>query len=243
MAERRAGPAPERSPAGAEVEGSGRKTPFIPAGWLILAPRWVAIGWVIILAVCVSLAFGVFYLYRQHRSLKAEHSNWEAQRLAVERSRQETSEQLSAERQTKEELSRQLEIEREKRAEAEELVARLQERKPVVITSVLLSPTIFERGGSPKIVTLKAGTKRVYLRLQLDDGQRYSRYSVLLTTFDGRRVWGEESLNAARVRNGRLTLALPPSILEYEDYRIELRGLSDNGESVHVADYVFKVRK
>ena len=152
-------------------------------------------------------------------------------------------ERLSEERQTKEELNKQLEIEREKRAEAEELVARLQERKPVVIASGRLSPTVFERGGSPKTVTLKAGTKRVYLRLQLDDGQRYSRYSVLLTTFDGRRVWGEESLDAGRVRNGRLTLPLPPSVLEYEDYRIELRGLSDNGESVHVADYVFKVRE
>jgi hypothetical protein len=188
----------------------------------------------------------ILYLYSQKKG-------WEAQRAAVERSSQEARERLSEEMQGKAELSRQLEIEKEKRAQAEEkaeeLAAQMRARqpdkinRPETITSIILAPTTLERGGNSKVLSLKAETGRVQLQLELDEGQRYSQYSVLLTTFDGRRVWSRNSVAASQIKQGRLNLVLPASLLEYEDYKIELKGLSENGDFVHVADYLFKARR
>jgi hypothetical protein len=205
-----------------------------------LAPRFATIGGLVILLVCLSLIIWIFYLYSQKRG-------WEAQRIAVERSSQEALEMLSKEKLEKAELQRQLEIEKEIRAQAEEqaeeLIAQALPRRPERITSILLTPATLERGGNSKTVSLKAETGRVQFQLELDENYRHSRYSVVLTTFDGRRVWSKDALDAGQTRGGRLTLTLPSSLLEYEDYRIELKGLTDNGDFVHVADYIFKVRK
>jgi flagellar biosynthesis protein FliP len=236
-------PGEKTTSATAEIEDSARKFPLIPAGLQNLTPRFTAIVGLAILLVCFSLVFWIFYLYSQKRDWEAQHRNSESERLAVERSNQEARKQLSEEIQGKEDLSRQLEFEKEKRAQAEELVAQLQARKPERITSILLNPTALERGGSSKPITLKADTKRIQFQLALEEPQRYRRYSVLITTFDGRIVWSKDSLDPSQIKRGRLTSVLPSSLFGYEDYRIELKGLTDNGDYVHVADYIFRVRK
>lgn len=207
-----------------------------------------ATAWLLISLACITLLVWAFYHYYQKRS-------WEAQMAAVERSNQEARDKLSELTQGQAELNRQLELEKERRARAEELIAQLENRKPGEITrpdgsdnaerttSLLLSPAALDRGGNSKTVRLKAGSKPIQLQLELGEGKRYSRYSLLLTTFDGRKVWSKDSIDASQIRQGRLFLTLPSSLLEYEDYRIELKGLADNGELVHVADYIFKVRR
>lgn len=223
-------------------ESSAGAFPLIPSALKNLAPRSTAAGWLFVSLVCFSLLSWILYHYYQKR-------NWEAQMTEVERSNQEAREKLSELMEGKAELSRQLEDERERRERAEELIAQLQVRKPDGTTrpdriaSILLTPATLERGGNSKTISLKAESKRIQLQLELGESQRYSRYNVLITTFDGRRVWSKDSIGAGQIKQGRLTLVLPSSLLEYEDYRIELKGLSDTGDFVHIADYLFKVRK
>jgi hypothetical protein len=229
-------------PATSEPESSDETFQLIPPGFKNLAPRSAAIGWLFVSLVCFSLLSWIVYLYYQKRG-------HEAQMAAVERSNQETREKLSELMKGKEELSRQLEDEKERRSRAEELIAQLQVRQPDEITrpnritSILLAPAALERGGNSRTISLKAETKRIQLQLEVGESQRYSRYSVLLSTFDGRKVWSKDSIDASQIKQGRLSLVLPSSLLEDEDYRIELKGSSDNGDFVHVADYIFKVRR
>ncbi len=218
------------------AETSASAFSLIAAGLRNLRPRFTAITGLITLLVCFSLVYWIFHLYSQKRG-------WEAQRAAMERSNQEARERLREEAQGRTELNKQLGIERERRAKAEELAAQLQSRGPGEVTSIVLYPTMFERGANSKTVTLKPKTGRIQIQLELDSSQHYDQYSVMLTTFDGRKFWSKDSIRPAQSQQGRLTLVLPPSLLKYEDYRIELRGLSANGNFVHVADYTFKVRR
>jgi hypothetical protein len=109
--------------------------------------------------------------------------------------------------------------------------------------SVALQPTVFERGGSSKTVTLTPGTRRIQLQLQVNQAQSYARYSVTLITFEGKKIWSKNAIPASQIKHGRLTLLLPSSLLKYDDYRAELEGSSEDDKSTHVADYTFKVRK
>lgn len=219
-------------------------SPLIPAGLKNRTLRFTATGLAAILLVGGSALFLILYLYSQQRSLKA-------QLVVAERSNQEAREKLSEESKGKTELSKQLEIdrekleiEREKRARAEELITQSRIPRPDISTSLIfLTPMTLDRGSNSKTITLRAESKRVKFQLEVDENQRYSRYSALITTFDGRSVWSKDSIDARQIKRGRLTLVLPSSLLGYEDYRIELKGLSDSGDSVHVADYIFKVRK
>ncbi len=233
----------ELTTAKSKSDSSANDFPLIQPGFFNqFAGRPATIGWLSVLLVCLVLLSWIVYLYSQKRS-------WEVQLAAVERSNQEAREKLREATQGHAELSKQLEDERERRAKAEELIAQLQIPKPGgstnlgSITSLVLIPATLERGGNAKTVKLTAETKRIQLQLQLGANQRYGKYSVHITTFDGRNVWSDDSIGAGQIKRGRLTLVLLSSLLEYDDYRIELKGLPDSGEPVHVADYIFKVRK
>lgn len=187
------------------------------------------------LLLSMALVYLVFQLYSQRR-------DWQAKQAAMERGAQDMLEKLKAESQGRDELAKQMEIEKEKRARAEDLVAVLQSHGPGEVPSIVLAPTTFERGSNPKTIILKPNTARVRLHLELDSSQQYAEYDVLVTTFDGRKVWNKDSIGLKQVKRGRLSVTLPSHVLRYEDYRIEVKGLS-SGNRIHVADYIFKVRK
>lgn len=229
-------PEKETISARPEVETTAPAFSLFAEGLRSVAPRFSAIAPLVALLVCLSLIYWIFHLYSQKRA-------WEAQRTVMERSNQEALDEVKEEAQGRADLGQRLEIEKEKRAKTEELLAQLQSRRPETVTPIFLSPTTFERGGSSKTVTLKPKTGRIQLQLELDQSQRYTQHSVLITTFDGRKVWSKDSIPPSQINQGKLTLVLPSSLLKYEDYRIELRGLSETGNFVHVADYTLKVRK
>jgi hypothetical protein len=221
--------------AAPEPDGPDHAPPAILAGLKNFTSRFNWAGGFALLLVCLALFSWLFYRYYQTRRREAEQG-------AVERSRQEAREKLSEGAENKAELSNQSESNQGEREAPERLVIQQQTHKPEKIASILLAPAALERGGSSKTVRLKTGTRRVRLQLELGEGERYDRYSVLISTFDGRPVWSKDSLDAGQVKNGRITLTLPSSLFGYDDYRIELKGLPDAGTPVHVADYVFKVR-
>lgn len=199
----------------------------------IFTPRFRA---AVAMLLCLSLIYWVFRLYSEKNAL-------EAQRQRFERSIKETTDKLKEVNQRGTDLAREIETERQKREQAEDLLAQLQSHGPAAMPFIVLSPTPFERGGNSKAVTLKLQTKRIQLRLAFDPDQIYSQYNVMITTFDGRQVWSRDSIPPIYLKQGKLNLSLPSSLFEYEDYRIELKGLAENGTLTHLADYTFKVRK
>lgn len=225
----------EPVPTHSEQEAPGHKFSIIPTGLKDWVPRLI---WVTFALVC--FAVGAWFIYRYTQ----RGSNPEVERITVERDKQETPDNTPQKTRGHAENGGPVEREKEKRERPEESVAQSQAPRPNRISSILLAPAALERGGGgSQTLTLKAETKQIQLQLELDESQRYGRYDVLLTTFDGRKVWSKESFDAGEIKRGRLTLVLPSSLLEYEDYRIELKGLPETGDPVHVADYIFKVRK
>ena len=218
-----------------EPEDSGRSLNIIPAGLKNFTPRFRWAAAFAIMLVCFGLLCWFIYYYSQTRPQDVN------QPLA-EQGNREGSEKPSEEAAGKETPDRRSETEKEKRETPEESSTPRQPRRQDSVASILLAPSMLERGGGSKTIKLKTGTGKIQLQLELDEGVRYERYSVLISTFDGRRVWSKDSLDAGQITKGRVTLTLPSPLFEYDDYKVELKGLPEGGEPVHVADYVFKVR-
>ena len=198
--------------------------------------HFTVLAWVFMAIAGITLVAGLVYKHLQKKTL-------EAQSVALEQSSRKIREELQTETLRSAELSRQLEIERQKRIASEALVAQLRSPNLTGLTTITLSPTTLERGGSSQIMRVRSETRPIQLQLELDTDQRYNRYSVLITTFDGHLVWSVDSLNSNQIKQGRLKVMLPAALLKPEDYKIALTGLADSGDSAHVADYIFKIRK
>jgi len=209
---------------------------LIVAGFRRLPPFYSATVGLSLLLMLGALTYLALRSYSDRRA-------WMAQRAAWERNAADAENKLAQQSRDASELGKQLEQERDKRILAEESLAQLQARESSSLMSILLLPTTFERGGNSKTVTLTPGTARVQIQLQINQTQPPEQYSVAITTFDGRSVWSKNAIHASQIKHGKLNLLLPSSLLKYDDYRAELKGLSEDGSSMHLADYTFKVRK
>jgi hypothetical protein len=204
-----------------EIRNSSSNT-TVTAGFLgkLGNPR---AGWITFVFVGLLLAAWIVYLQVQKRKL-------ETMRAAAEQSNRETTSKLGDEVERNLLLSRELEAERQKRQKAEEMLAQSQPGRSPGVLSILLTPATFERGsGNAKVAKLTANTDRIRLLLTLGQGATYERYSLLIATFGGRKVWSSDSITKASIRQGRLEVVLPGNLVEYEDYRLELQGVSDAG--------------
>jgi hypothetical protein len=206
----------------------------------ILAQTFMRRRFATALVLILALLLGglIYWTVRLNFQKRLLEQQW----AVMEQRNQEMQKRLEEESQGRSETARQLGIEREERAKAEDLLAQLRSHQSAGFSTITLSPTAFERGTSPRTASLKPKTPQVQLVLRLDPGQ-FEQYGVVLTTFAGITVWSKDSIPASQAKSGRLVLVVPASLLSYEDYRIELRGLSANGASAHVADYAFKVRE
>ena len=194
------------------------------------------LGWIVPLVLGISLLAWIAYLYSSRRAL-------EDQRLAAERSADETRRKLEEQLHANNELSQQLQSETERRTRAEALIAQMQTGESLRVTSIILAPAATERGGGgPQTVSLRTRSKRVRIQLELDDAGRFNRYSVTISTVGGHRVWENDSLRPDRTKLDTLTLLLPAKLFEYEDYKIELKGQASDSSFVYIDDYLFKVR-
>lgn len=213
-------------------EGSTRTLPPMPPGMKFFTPRLTRAAGLALVVACFTLIFWLLYSYSQRPRPQP----------VVEQNAPEAREKPPAEDVGKVVTRETPEATPSKNATPEEVVVPQHKRRPDAVASVLLAPTTLGRGGGSDTVRIRTGTRRVQLQLEVDEGRRYDRYSVLVTTFEGRKVWSMDALDAGQITKGRLALTLPSSLLTYNDYRVELKGLPDGGEPVHVADYVFKVR-
>lgn len=192
------------------------------------------------LGLIVLLFAGLVFVFilqyqRQNRELLA-------QRVELERNFQDVREKLNQESQNSAELNKRLDLETEKRTKAEEALAQSRNSGSPAITSVVLLPTTFQRSGGAKTVSLNPGTNRLQLLLEIPFETNYSAYDLRIKTFDGQQIWSRALIPASQIKQSKLSLILNSSLFPYNDYRIELLGLTDNGTAL-VADYAFKVRK
>jgi len=209
---------------------------LIARGLRGLPKAFSATAGLVLLVLVGGSIYVVFHYWRQSRELLD-------QRAALERNVQEVHEQLSREIQDSSELGKRLDLESKMRTQAEEALALSRNREPASVASVVLLPTIFERGGGSKIVSLNANANLLRLVLEVPATPPYRTYNVLMETFDRRVVWSRNSIPASQIKQNKLSFVLSSSLFPYDDYRIELLGVSENGDSRLVADYAFKVRK
>lgn len=227
-----AGPSEITPPA---KEDTGHTPPFKLRSPKNFMPRLAWAGGFFLLLVCLALASWFFYRRAQTRPAGTNQA--------------ETNHGGKGPRETPTEEAVGKEVPGgrpvvggEKHGTPEETPEPRPPRRSESVASILLSPATLERGGGSTTIRLKTGTSKVQLHLELDEGARYNRYGVLITTFDGRRVWSNDSLDSGQISKGHIALTLPSSLFGYDDYKVELKGLPESGEPVHIADYVFKVR-
>lgn len=216
-------------------QGSEHLIPIIPLDLRTSRRLLICFGALSLALVCVALVAVIAYFHSEKKA-------WDVTRVALEKDRLTANEQLRVETRRREQIARQLEIEMQKRISTEELVAELRphfRNRPI---PVFLTPAGIERAHGANVVTVKMGPSRI-LQLELDPNWQFSRYGVLLTTFDGAKISTPDSLDSSHIKQGNLELLVPGSSLKAQDYKIALSGLSDSQDPVHLADYVFKVRK
>jgi anti-sigma factor RsiW len=209
---------------------------LIGAGFKGLPAAFTAAAGLIVLLLAGASIYFIVHYQRQTRELLS-------QRAALELTEQKVREQLSEEMQNSSELRKQLNLEAEKRAQAEETLSQLRNPAPKSIISVVLLPAIFQRAGGSKTVTLNAESKRLQLLLEVPSESRYPSYNVVIKSFDGAQIWSRNSIPATQIKQNKLSLILTSSLFPYNDYRIELHGVTEDGASPLVADYAFKVRQ
>lgn len=122
------------------------------------------------------------------------------------------------------------------------MLAQLQGKGLQSFITITLKPVYFERGDNSKLDTFKITTPQVKLRLVLEGEPSFAKYNIAITTFGGRPV-RNFSLTADHVRQGILTIPLPTHVLGYDDFKIELKGASANGDFEHFADYAFRLAR
>ena len=185
--------------------------------------------------IFVLLCSWSLYLGYKQRNLGAREAG--AEQIA-----RKANEVLNAELARRNELIEELESERKQKEQAEALLAQLQSKKLQLFTTVTLKPEHFERSTTSNLHTVKVITPQIKIQLILEAHREYEKYNVLVTTFDGRKVQNF-SLKASQIQQGKLTITLPTNVLGDDDFKIELKGASANGDFEHVGDYVFRLAR
>jgi hypothetical protein len=193
-------------------------------------------GWAVTSLVLVLLSSSVVYLLYKKRAM-------ETRQASVEQMIKNVGDKLNQETARSTELDAELSAERERRQKAEELLSQLQDQDAPRVTTVLLTPTSFQRGEGSRFVRLRLSTGQIRLQLMVGQELRFDRYSVIISTFDNREVWKTNSLDSHSARQGKLSLILPTDLFSPQDYRIEVRGSSGGQDSVHVADFAIRISR
>jgi hypothetical protein len=193
-------------------------------------------GWAVAALIGVVLVSVILDMRHKERL-------FEAQRMSIMRNAGDAEANLREQTVRGAALANELETERKRRQMAEDLLAKLRVVPPDGTASVILQPTTMERGGASKVVRLKISTGRVRVQLVVGEDRPYESYRVLISTFDNHSVWNSDSISPNQIISGKLSVTLSAKLFRYEDYKIELRGSSVNGDSTHLADYLLMVRR
>lgn len=111
------------------------------------------------------------------------------------------------------------------------------------VASVTLTPLLTRDAARANTLTLRPGTSAARLRLAFRGGD-YRRYTVVLQTVEGGRVWsGAASASEMAGEGGVVVVNVPAGALRRKDYVIALSGVTAGGETKEINEYFLTVRK
>ena len=211
-------------------------------------PRWqspvaryaLAAAALVLVALPFVLAWQVWRLRGQVEQIRA------SQNLASP-SEQELQGQLAEQQARNDELARLLQQAQEKSTQLEQEVQRLggsrSDHPQPLIAALTLTPGGLRSSGQSQLLTLKPGTSQAQLHL-LVRAPAYASYQAFLETESGKPVWASGSLKP-QPAGGRihLRLSLSAQLLSRGDYRLRLRGRTDQGQDEEAGSYYFRVAK
>lgn len=188
-------------------------------------------------AVVLVIAAAAAWLLYENTRLKGEINDFQAERARFEQKEREMSNQAAEQRERERELTARIESEQSERRQLEQQLAESMPQPPAIFE---LASTATRSGAAAKSLNIPSATKRVELRLYVEQGD-YIAYRAVLQTAEWKKIWSRDGLKASTTSSGKVvTLNLAAELLSGGDYILTL-GAKADGSYEDVGEYSFKV--
>jgi hypothetical protein len=181
-------------------------------------------------------------------ALQKRIKQMEARQVVLEQREQELQGQIDKQQNDREAIAKDLESESRKRDQLEQDLIALQEAGPLIssnnIETIELNAASVSRGeGELRMVRIHSGVSRLQIRIDLGKEDYYKSYSAVIRTFEGREIWNKDQISPGRANPGRLIITLGSSLFANDDYTLTLKGRTEDGGTLEIRDYSFRVRR
>lgn len=208
----------------------------------IRLPLAVAAALIVLLAAGLSLLLVERQLLR--RDIQTHLAQRETEQEASRQKAQALEQQLTAQRAHTEQLQTALEQAEQRTESQAREIARLQ-NLPSPIATLIFPALSLLKGDAPQTtltLILEPHTQWVSLAVPIGGKEEYSRYSALLQTRDGQRVW-EQAPRPLRASSRTLVFRLPADKLPPDDYTLTVTLTAKKDDLPLPRDYHFTVVK
>ena len=181
-------------------------------------------------------------------ALQKRIKQMEARQAVLEQRDRELQGQINEQQNDREAIAKELESESRRRDQLEQDLIALQESRPLISSSdvetiELNTASVSRGGGELRVVRIHSGVSRLQIRIDLGKEDYYKSYSAVIRTFEGREIWSKDQISPARANPGRLVLTLTASLFANDDYTLTLKGRAEDGGTLEIRDYSFRVRR
>jgi anti-sigma factor RsiW len=205
-----------------------------------------AFRYAIAVAAVVLLMVHSTRLMLESGRLHDELSQFQAERVALQKREQSLQQRLSQQQNQNTNLTQQLEQERNLLRQFERKLNALK-RPPAPITSFAFTPPDAARGvgETPTRLVIQPKADSVRFQLNFKSGKDYDYLRVTLEADYGRELWRQDIDRHTHYAEGRkaVVMMLPATILSPGDYKITLAGADEAGEFEAIEFYKFSVEK
>lgn len=152
---------------------------------------------------------------------------------------------IAQERSRADHLASELDVERKGRAELEsELSGQSSSGAYPALLSIVLAPQTLRSGGTMKRITVAPNVNAVRLQLSLPVGELHSAYRAEIQTPEGKTIYSRGGLRVGNLGSSRIVIVnVPATLLDSNDFSINLSGLSATGKYEEAASYSLRVTK
>jgi uncharacterized membrane-anchored protein YhcB (DUF1043 family) len=230
--------------ASPETQETIRREALRPRFFALLRPT---LQWGLAAAALVIL-LGGGYLFVENLRLRNQMAQTQAERAALEQREQELQQQLDQQRSLDAETEKELAQVRDRLTQLEQqLTAGQQQAKPepeqrdAKVLAFNLSPQTRGIGPIPTLA-VPAGTDYVALILELEGADFPAYRAALKNRATGQILWRSDKLKTSG-KNKVLSVSLRASLLNSQNYVLDLSGISAKGVAENIGSYAFKVAK
>lgn len=194
-------------------------------------------------AASVLLLLGATWLIVDTARLRSRMNEIEQRQATLTRREQELQAQIAAQRADRDQLAEELRRVQQQRDQLERELAALKPSEPNFALFVL-PLSLRGSGDGPKEFTLPPGAQRVKLRVEFQSDPYPSYRAELRTQSGDQQVWSSGKLRARREGGIKIIdLNLRASLFQPQDYLLNLKGVTDDGEIEDLSSYRFRVVK